>query len=601
MAVTSSHLNAQNVRQLRDEYAASVWGIIDADTAELEVIVNSQLIDTFHLADEVPSDLSTALENALRVAGERRHQRRLKSDLQKQNIELTAMAERLEDLVSERTADILRSKQELEGQTQRIQQLVRFVNDLSRWHDVDELLMYLRSELRTFHELKEPTLFWIMPRGEGEIVFWQGPKPSHRITSKTPQPATQLRLHDRTDQVFLAEVLGRPVGRTIVLPLAAGPRLALLFLEHSLSEAKLQLLQRFLEERLQVLQITWERIYGEREALQASLQWEKAFDSFADPIAILDADFKTLRANKKFLKHKGERCFERWAHRTSPCPGCPVHENKSAEPQLIQMGERLWYVYSYPIDDQPRPAYVNHYVDVTDTKKLFERSVQNEKMAALGLLAGHIAHELNNPLTGIRGLAQVVRKEVTDKQLEQDLAEVENAAERSQKIIANFLEFSRGSARLETTDLSDVVRKTLPLLKTAFREHRTNFEWSDVELPVHVEVHLLQRVVFNLVNNACQAMPNSGTLELTTLLDKHSAILSVKDTGSGMPEEVLKRIFEPFYTTKREGEGTGLGLSLSRSIVEGFGGRIEVSTQVGKGSEFRVVLPLAEVEKRGAV
>jgi signal transduction histidine kinase len=229
--------------------------------------------------------------------------------------------------------------------------------------------------------------------------------------------------------------------------------------------------------------------------------------------------------------------------------------------------------------------------------------VQGEKMAAIGLLAGNIAHELNNPLTGIRSLAQVLLGELAEKrpvpeQLVEDMMEVEKAASRSQRIIENLLDFSRGGTEQKQVriSLNEIVRRTLPMLKTSIREHRSEILLSDEEGMVRVEPHLMQQVVFNLVNNACQAMHDPGQITIRTEVIVDSASrrwcnLHVIDTGTGIPQEILESIFEPFFTTKERGKGTGLGLSMSKSVIEKFGGDIQVKSEVGVGTEFVVRLP----------
>ena len=145
--------------------------------------------------------------------------------------------------------------------------------------------------------------------------------------------------------------------------------------------------------------------------------------------------------------------------------------------------------------------------------------------------------------------------------------------------------------------LNDVVVRTLPMLKTAMREHRSEVVLSEEDTTVRVEPHLMQQVVFNLVNNGCQAMKQAGTITIETDIERDSknrewAVLRVGDTGPGIPDEVLESIFEPFFTTKEKGQGTGLGLSMSRSVIERFGGEILVKTELEKGTIFTVRLPL---------
>jgi signal transduction histidine kinase len=233
--------------------------------------------------------------------------------------------------------------------------------------------------------------------------------------------------------------------------------------------------------------------------------------------------------------------------------------------------------------------------DETRSQRLKSQVVQVEKMSAIGQLAGHIAHELNNPLTGIRSLAQVLLTE-TDPggQVNKDLSEVEKAAARCQSIINNLLDFSKGGLgqKAQVLDLNEITRKTLPFLKSATGKFRSDIQLSDGELMVKVEPHLMQQVIFNLVNNACQAMKDKGEITVHTHRDGAWAFLEVKDTGPGIGESLKEKIFEPFFTTKEEGEGTGLGLSLSRDFVRQFGGDLECESAEGQGSLFRVKLPL---------
>jgi two-component system NtrC family sensor kinase len=145
------------------------------------------------------------------------------------------------------------------------------------------------------------------------------------------------------------------------------------------------------------------------------------------------------------------------------------------------------------------------------------------------------------------------------------------------------------------------------MLKTAMREHRSEItlcEEGPTGAFVRVEPHLMQQVVFNLVNNGCQSMHDPGTITIeTALVDEESPALSaprrwfelrIRDTGSGIPPEIIESIFEPFFTTKEEGQGTGLGLSMSQSVIQKFGGEIRVESQIGLGSEFTVRLPRLE-------
>jgi nitrogen-specific signal transduction histidine kinase len=356
----------------------------------------------------------------------------------------------------------------------------------------------------------------------------------------------------------------------------------------------------FINDRLNPLGMALDRVLLESQLSSFAYRWEKTFDNMRDPVAIIDVDYSIVRANRKFSdKFLHSKCFESFAHRNSICEGCPVATSlEMGKPHTgqIQVGGRIYQVHSYPVSaDQggKKTTVVNQYVDITQSRELYLRMLQSEKMGAIGMLAGNIAHELNNPLTGLRSLAQVLLQSTKDSStLHQDLIEIEKAAARSQRIIRNLLDFSKGEDQPETyISVDEVVEKTLPMLKSALRMHRTEVDLKTLSQTVYVEPHLLQQVVFNLVNNACQAMIEPGRLRLVTKTVGKNIHLEIEDTGPGIPAEIQKRIFEPFFTTKKEGQGTGLGLSMSKSIIEKFGGTIECKNVDPHGSCFTIILP----------
>jgi signal transduction histidine kinase len=223
-------------------------------------------------------------------------------------------------------------------------------------------------------------------------------------------------------------------------------------------------------------------------------------------------------------------------------------------------------------------------------------------MAAIGLMAGNIAHELNNPLAGLKSLAQVLSVDPNYPQtVRNDMNEIESAAERSSAIIRDLLEFSKADDRVrETVSLNDIADRSLNMIKTALHEHRVDLQWDDpANVMVEVDPHLLQHVIFNIVNNACQAMREPGDIVMRTSRKTHLKFgqvveIEISDTGPGIPAEIQSRIFEPFFTTKEAGQGTGLGLSMSRWVVENSGGTIHVQNRTDRsGTIFTVQLPMA--------
>jgi signal transduction histidine kinase len=168
--------------------------------------------------------------------------------------------------------------------------------------------------------------------------------------------------------------------------------------------------------------------------------------------------------------------------------------------------------------------------------------------------------------------------------------------ERVTDIVKNLLEFSRAShPRLEQVSLQEIVRKTAQLMANEMKLNDVRFsEVVQDQLPdLQVDKGGLQQVLLNLFLNSIQAMPNGGELTVVIRLSKakNEGVIEVKDTGAGIPPDQISRIFDPFYTTKKNGEGTGLGLSVSYSIIEKHGGRIEVQSQPGEGTTFSIFLP----------
>jgi two-component system, NtrC family, sensor kinase len=234
--------------------------------------------------------------------------------------------------------------------------------------------------------------------------------------------------------------------------------------------------------------------------------------------------------------------------------------------------------------------------DVTVRIRLEEQLQHSEKMASIGLLAAGVAHEVNTPLTGISSYTQMLREQVKPEDLRYPLLEkIERQAFRAAKIINNLLNFSRsGSADLETVDVNRVLLDVLSLLEHQLERNRVKVvrEFSDGLPVVRGNENRLQQVFFNLILNARDAMPSGGWLTLATRADDDdTVIIEVRDTGVGIRREDIKRIYDPFFTTKGIGRGTGLGLSVSYGIIQEHGGAIFVDSVPGKGTTFQVALP----------
>lgn len=233
-------------------------------------------------------------------------------------------------------------------------------------------------------------------------------------------------------------------------------------------------------------------------------------------------------------------------------------------------------------------------------KESQQQLIQAEKLTSLGQLAASIAHEVNNPLSGILTYAQLLSKKIKSGNVDNDiflsyLAKMEAELIRSTKLIRNLLDFARQSPpAFRQVNMNDIVNRAFDLTSHAAQlQHILVNKVLDAALPnLMADFDQLQQVCTNLILNAIQAMPKGGTLTIRTTADKDYLKLVVQDTGCGISKESMAKLFTPFFTTKREVKGVGLGLAVSYGIIQRHNGRIEVQSKEGEGATFTVYLPL---------
>jgi two-component system NtrC family sensor kinase len=228
-----------------------------------------------------------------------------------------------------------------------------------------------------------------------------------------------------------------------------------------------------------------------------------------------------------------------------------------------------------------------------------QQILQSRKMAAVGTLTSGIAHELNNPLNNISLTAETLLDDFEDTDEEQKkklLEDIFTQVQRASATVRNLLDFTRKDHPVFTpVSIRDLLEASVKLVGNELALAGVEVELDvPVDLPrVNGNPRNLEQVFLNLFLNAMEAMPDGGTLGIRATHADGSVRVAVRDTGSGISPEHLDKIFEPFFTTKEAGEGTGLGLSVSYSIVEKHGGRLEVESQAGQGTTFTVTLPAA--------
>jgi signal transduction histidine kinase len=217
-----------------------------------------------------------------------------------------------------------------------------------------------------------------------------------------------------------------------------------------------------------------------------------------------------------------------------------------------------------------------------------------EKMAAVGTLAAGVAHEVNNPLSGVLASIENMRDNPDDEKMRDRYLElIADGLKRIERTVANLLNFARPrEIKLERTSINHNLRHVVELVGYQLRAAGVEVEMDLDSNPAAVEADHFQmeQLFLNLVLNALDAMREGGTLYLRTRVRGGKVIAEVRDTGHGIPAEIRDRIFDPFFTTREVGEGTGLGLAVSGSIVAAHGGSIEVETALGRGTTFRIIM-----------
>jgi two-component system NtrC family sensor kinase len=350
----------------------------------------------------------------------------------------------------------------------------------------------------------------------------------------------------------------------------------------------------------------------------AKRQWERTFDAILEPLMIVDEDLVIRRANLALADELGtaiqrvvgRRCHELRASSdrgfvgadVGPCTGCPVAEARrsggAAVGEIRSRDGRSYILRAFPVSDQEGAAALTvcHYHDVTDERALGRELASAERLAAIGRLAGGVAHEINNPLGGILAFAQILqRDDVTPEEQKEYLRDIETSALRCKAIVESLMRFSRQAARLErrTLAINDVVRDAVRALaaREAERPPALRLDLGDLLPPVLGDAGQLQQVVVNLIASSLDGAGRRGEVEIATRPAPGAVEVRVADRGNGIADEDLPRLFDPFFTTKAEGKGAGLGLAVAYAIVQDHGGKISARNRPGGGAELVVTLP----------
>lgn len=374
----------------------------------------------------------------------------------------------------------------------------------------------------------------------------------------------------------MASLWGRPVGKVLSWSLPEFSRSGNFFVEVIDPQTSENEIEGYIKERLIVMSLYLDRWMIEREYEVIVDRWKRTFNSFSGYVHVIDEDYNIYQSN--YLENAApQKCYQALALRNTPCPECPIYKSKESD-FTLRPGLRV-KTYSSEFKYNKKKYFFVIYEDVTQMHLLKGQMIHSEKMSVLGRLGNHLAHELNNPLTGIKSYVQSLLEDSNSglsATLRSDLTEILKASVRSQNIIRNFINFShKGEPKLEKIVFSEVLQNALTLLKSVLRPHRLFIDIKNTQ--VLANSHDLQQVLFNLIKNACQAMKETGSLKIYEQETIDKVIFHIEDSGPGFTEEVLQNMFEPFTTTKPQGEGTGLGLYLSQKLMRNMNADIGIS------------------------
>jgi two-component system, NtrC family, sensor kinase len=222
--------------------------------------------------------------------------------------------------------------------------------------------------------------------------------------------------------------------------------------------------------------------------------------------------------------------------------------------------------------------------------------IQSEKLASIGQLTAGIVHDVKNPFAVIMGMSEVLQDdEGLDDATRHGLKVIRESAVKGNTIVSDLLKFARQSKpEMRYMDLRETVQTSMRLTAYLTRRYNTVTDLPEKPLLVTYDAQQVEQVLINMIHNAVQAMPNGGNFRVGLKQVDETAQISIQDSGTGISPDHLKRIFDPFFTTKPEGEGTGLGLSVSYGIIANHRGKIEVESELGKGTTFTIILPITQ-------
>jgi PAS domain S-box-containing protein len=338
---------------------------------------------------------------------------------------------------------------------------------------------------------------------------------------------------------------------------------------------------------------------------------EALFDSLPLAVSVIDPDTReVLSVNRAHTKMLGlEACevigqrppFSWWDDDWRPPEEAWAHDGVPIEALFRTADGALLPAEILPFTVRDEAGTIVRHVavitDLSERRRFEQQLIQSGKLAAVGELAAGVAHEINNPLFAILGLVEFLLKDAEPgSKTAERLQLVHETGLEIREIVRALLDFARERTEHHTMlYVRDAIAETVRLVQRMSSAKGIEIveHYTGEPTPIYGSPNQIKQIVLNLLTNAQQAMPDGGSIEITVLREEESVVARIRDTGPGIPRDVLPRVFEPFYTTKRDGGGSGLGLAVSQGIAESHGGQLLVVESSEAGTCFELRLPVA--------
>ncbi len=532
-------------------------------------------------------------------------------------IDRTRLREGLEDLVEKRTVQLeteigqRRRSEESLHRSEALLQIASRVGRLGAWAvDLPDLAVTWSKEMRAIHEIPDES----GPTFE-EIFRFYDPEDLPRV-----EGVFRTAMRDGEPFDIEAEITTRKGRRIWVHAMGEGER------DATGAVTRVHGALQDISDRIE--EIT-DRKNAERRMLESEERYRLLFDRNPHPTWVYDAEtLAFLAVNESAVQQYGfsrEEFLSMTLLDIRPPDEIPrLLQNLNEEPETAQ--PRTFGVFHHRKKDgavievevssseitfSGRKAGLVLAMDVTERRQLEQQFLRAQRMESIGTLAGGIAHDLNNLLMPIMMGVSLLQRYAPDPRSDRTIENIERSARRATELVKQVLSFARGiQGSRVSVHMLDVVREVEAICEGTFPKNLR----MEVDVPadlwsIEADPTQLNQVLLNFLVNARDAMPDGGCINVTvrnTEIDEHYArmhsgaaagqyvMLEIADEGTGMPQEIVDRIFEPFFTTKEVGRGTGLGLSTVAAIVRSHGGFVNVYSEVGKGSVFRIHFPSRE-------